>query len=123
MNGRAISFGPFRQLQAAAAGGRQAGAARQRDFDILPFYEQARRQGWSAGRAVARAWPQAFVEGRTWVGQRLAPRSRRRPGGNRYVVTVVGRGYNFVAPVRIDEPSRPCRPDRPVGGGTTCRSP
>ena len=27
-------------------------------------------------------------------------------GGNRYVVTVPGRGYNFVAPVRREEPSR-----------------
>ena len=27
-------------------------------------------------------------------------------GGNRYVVTVVGRGYNFVAPIRKEEPSR-----------------
>ena len=26
-------------------------------------------------------------------------------GGNRYVVTVAGRGYNFVAPVSLEEPS------------------
>jgi hypothetical protein len=27
-------------------------------------------------------------------------------GDNRYVATVVGRGYNFVAPIRTEEPSR-----------------
>ncbi len=31
-------------------------------------------------------------------------------GGNRYIVTVVGRGYNFVAPMRIEEPSRASPP-------------
>ena len=31
-------------------------------------------------------------------------------GDNRYVVTVPGRGYNFVAPVRIEEPSRASPP-------------
>src|SRR5207249_448932 len=31
-------------------------------------------------------------------------------GGNRYVVTVIGQGYNFVAPVRTDEPSRTSPP-------------
>ena len=31
-------------------------------------------------------------------------------GGNRYVITVPGRGYNFVAPVRREEPSRTSPP-------------
>jgi hypothetical protein len=35
-------------------------------------------------------------------------------GGNRYVITVPGRGYNFVAPVRREESSRASPPPPPT---------
>ena len=57
---------------------------------------------------IARAWPQTFVEESNLKLQVSALRRALGDGqgGHRYVVTVPGRGYNFVAPVRPEEPSR-----------------
>jgi hypothetical protein len=63
---------------------------------------------------IARAWPQTFVEEANLKFQVSA--LRRAPGdgqgGHRYVVTVPGRGYNFVAPVSLEGPSRAPLPPR-----------
>jgi predicted ATPase len=57
---------------------------------------------------IARVWPQIFVEEANLKIQISALRRALGDGqgGNRYIVTVVGRGYNFVAPIRVAEPSR-----------------
>jgi len=61
---------------------------------------------------IARAWPRTFVEESNLKFQVSALRRALGDGqgDHRYVVTVPGRGYNFVAPVRIEEPSRPPLP-------------
>src|SRR5205814_4366449 len=57
---------------------------------------------------IARAWPQTFVEEANLKMQVSALRRALGDGqgGHRYVATVPGRGYNFVAPVHHDEPAR-----------------
>src|SRR6185437_3332696 len=59
-------------------------------------------------------WPQTFVEDSNLKIQVSALRRALGDGqaGNRYVVTVPGRGYNFVAPVSLEE--RPQAPPPPT---------
>jgi predicted ATPase/DNA-binding winged helix-turn-helix (wHTH) protein len=114
MNGRAISFGPFRLIaaQRMLLEGDKPVRLGSRAFDILAALVE--RAGEVVGREelMARAWPQTFVEEANLKIQVSALRRALGDGqgGNRYVVTVIGRGYNFVAPVRIDEPSRTLPP-------------
>ena len=56
---------------------------------------------------LARAWPQTFVEESNLKMQVSALRRALGDGqrGQRYVVTVPGRGYNFVAPISFEEPA------------------
>ena len=110
MNRRAISFGPFRLLagERLLLEGDKPVRLGSRAFDILAALVE--RAGEVVGREelMARAWPQTFVEEANLKIQVSALRRALGDGqgGNRYVVTVVGRGYNFVAPVRIGEPAR-----------------
>jgi predicted ATPase/DNA-binding winged helix-turn-helix (wHTH) protein len=79
-----------------------------RAFDILAALVERAGEVVGKEELIARAWPQTFVEEANLKIQVSALRRALGDGqsGNRYVVTVIGRGYNFVAPVRIDEPSR-----------------
>jgi DNA-binding winged helix-turn-helix (wHTH) protein len=110
MDGRAISFGPYRLLaaQRLLLEGDRPVRLGGRAFDILTALVE--RAGEVVGREelIARAWPTTFVEEANLKIQVSALRRALGDGqgDNRYVVTVVGRGYNFVAPIREDEPSR-----------------
>src|SRR4030095_8274733 len=77
-------------------------------FDILAALVE--RPGEVVGKEelIARAWPQTFVEESNLKIQVSALRRALGDGqgGNRYVITVPGRGYNFGAPVRREEPLR-----------------
>src|SRR5450631_979691 len=110
MNGRAISFGPFLLLpeERLLLEGDRPVRLGSRAFDILVFMIE--RAGAVVGKEelIARAWPQTFVEE---ANLKIQVNALRRAlgdgqGGNRYIVTVVGRGYNFVAPIRVAETSR-----------------
>src|ERR1700720_3676277 len=110
MNGRAISFGPFLLLaeKRLLLGGDRPGRIGGRAFDILLFL--VGRAGEVVGKEelIARVWPQTFVEESNLKIQVSALRRALGDGqgNNRYVVNVIGRGYNFVAPIREAEPSR-----------------
>src|SRR5258706_13736034 len=110
MDGGAISFGPFRLLaaQRLLLEGDNPVRLGSRAFDILAALVE--RPGEVVGREqlIARAWPQTFVEDSNLKIQVSALRRALGDGqgGHRYVVTVPGRGYNFVAPVRREERSR-----------------
>ena len=56
---------------------------------------------------IVRAWPQTFVDGSNLKMQVSALRRALGDGqrGQRYVLTVPGRGYNFVAPISFEEPT------------------
>src|SRR3954451_20204837 len=114
MDGRAISFGPFRPLAAGRLllEGDKPVRLGSRAFDILAALVERAGEVVSKEELMARAWPQTFVEEANLKIQISALRRALGDGqgGHRYVVTVVGRGYNFVAPVRIDELSRSLPP-------------
>src|SRR6266849_4727903 len=78
-----------------------------RAFDILAALVERAGEVVSKEELIARAWPQTFVEEANLKIQVSALRRALGDGqgGHRYVVTVPGRGYNFVSPVRLEEPS------------------
>jgi predicted ATPase/DNA-binding winged helix-turn-helix (wHTH) protein len=105
-----VSFGPYRLLAArrlllegdtpVRLGGRA--------FDILSALVERAGEVVSKEELIARAWPATYVEEANLKIQVSALRRALGDGqgNNRYVATVVGRGYNFVAPIRKEEPSR-----------------
>ena len=107
MDGRAISFGPFRLLaaQRLLLEGDKPVRLGSRAFDILAALVERAGEVVGKEELIARAWPQTFVEEANLKIQVSALRRALGDGqgGNRYIVTVPGRGYNFVAPVDLEE--------------------
>src|SRR3954470_24733554 len=110
MDGHAISFGPFRLLAARRLllEGDKPVRLGSRAFDILAALVERGGGGGGKGELIARAWPQTFVEEANLKIQISALRRALGDGqgGHRYVVTVPGRGYNFVSPVTLQEPAQ-----------------
>src|SRR6202040_3283367 len=110
MDEQAISFGPYRLLaaQRLLLEGDKPVRLGSRAFDTLAAL--VGRAGEVVGKEelIARVWPQTFVEESNLKIQVSALRRALGDGqgNNRYVVNVIGRGYNFVAPIREAEPSR-----------------
>src|ERR1700723_2298849 len=105
-----ISFGPFRLLSGQRLLLERGKPVRLggRAFDILSALVERAGEVVSKEELIARAWPATFVEEANLKIQVSALRRALGDGqgDNRYVATVVGRGYNFVAPIRREEPSR-----------------
>src|SRR6266446_6107494 len=110
MDGGAISFGPFRLLAARRLllEGDQPVRLSSRAFDILSAMVERAGEVVGKEELIARAWPQTLVEEANLKIQVSALRRALGDGqsGHRYVVTVTGQGYNFVAPVSREESSR-----------------
>src|SRR5712691_8830984 len=110
MDGHPISFGPYRLLaaQRLLLEGDRPVRLGSRAFDILAALVDRAGEVVTKEQLMARAWPQTFVEDANLKIQVSALRRALGDGqgGHRYVVTIPGRGYNFVAPVRRDEHSR-----------------
>src|ERR1700727_2859085 len=106
MDGSAISFGPYRLLASRrlVLEGDKPVRLGSRAFDILTALVERAGEVVSKEELIARAWPATFVEETNLKIQVSALRRALGDGqgDNRYVATVVGRGYNFVAPVRVD---------------------
>src|SRR3984893_8118191 len=108
MDEQAISFGPYRLLaaQRLLLEGDKPVRLGSRAFEILAAL--VGRAGEVVGKEelIARAWPQTFVEESNLKIQVSALRRALGDGhaGNRFIVTVPGRGYNFVAPVSLEGP-------------------
>jgi DNA-binding winged helix-turn-helix (wHTH) protein len=79
-----------------------------RAFDILAALIERAGTVVRKEELIARVWPKTFVEEANLKIQASALRRALGDGqgDNRYVINVVGRGYNFVAPIRKEEPSR-----------------
>jgi predicted ATPase/DNA-binding winged helix-turn-helix (wHTH) protein len=109
VDGTAISFGPYRLLaaQRLLLEGDKPVRLGGRAFDILTALVERAGEVVGKGELIARAWPATFVEEANLKIQISALRRALGDGqgDNRYVATVVGRGYNFVAPIRKEEPS------------------
>ena len=99
-----ISFGPFRLVatQRLLLEGDKPVRLGSRAFDILTALVERAGEVVSKEQLIARVWPKTFVEEANLKIQVSALRRALgdEQGDNRYVVTVVGRGYNFVAPIR-----------------------
>jgi predicted ATPase/DNA-binding winged helix-turn-helix (wHTH) protein len=121
MDGHAISFGPFRLLatRRLLLEGNKPVRLGSRAFDILAALVERAGEVVGKEELIARAWPQTFVEDSNLKIQVSALRRALGDGqdGHRYVVTVPGRGYNFVAPVRLEEP--PQAPPPPAVASST----
>src|SRR5713101_4867059 len=114
MNAHAISFGPFRLLaaQRLQLEGDNPVRLGSRAFDVLAALVERAGEVVGKEELIARAWPQTFV---VEANLKMQVSALRRAlgdgqGGYRYVVTVPGRGYNFVAPVHHEEPARAALP-------------
>src|SRR5713101_8024942 len=121
MNAHAISFGPFRLLaaQRLLLEGDQPVRLGSRAFDILAALVERAGEVVGKEQLIARAWPQTFVEDANLKIQVSALRRALGDGqgGHRYVVTVPGRGYNFVALVSHDAAvPAPLRPTMATAG-------
>src|SRR4029077_17068446 len=110
MDRRALSFGPFRLIaaQRLLLDGDRPVRLGSRAFDILAALVERAGEVVDKKELIARAWPQTLVEDANLKIQISALRRALGDGqgGHRYVVTVPGRGYNFVAPVSRGEPPR-----------------
>jgi predicted ATPase/DNA-binding winged helix-turn-helix (wHTH) protein len=114
MDGHAISFGPFRLLakQRLLLEGEKPVRLGSRAFDILAALVERAGEVVRKEELIARAWPQTFVEEANLKIQVSALRRALGDGqgGHRYIVTVPGRGYNFVAPLSAKEAPQAQRP-------------
>jgi DNA-binding winged helix-turn-helix (wHTH) protein len=116
MDAHAISFGPFRLLaaQRLLLEGDKPVRLGSRAFDILAALVERAGEVVGKQELITRAWPKTLVEEANLKIQVSALRRALGDGqgGHRYVVTVPGRGYNFVAPVSLKESSRAPPPPR-----------
>src|SRR5439155_3122853 len=114
MDGQAVVFGPFRLLaaQRLLLEGDQPVRLGSRAFDILATLLERPGDVIGKDELVSRAWPKTFVEDANLKIQISALRRALGDGqgGRRYIATIPGRGYNFVAPVRFEKPSRASLP-------------
>jgi DNA-binding winged helix-turn-helix (wHTH) protein len=99
----AMSFGPFHILpsQRLLLEGDQPLRLGSRAFDILVALVERAGELVSKDELRNLVWPGTFVEDGNLKVQVSALRRTLRDGedGNRYITTVAGRGYWFVAPV------------------------
>src|ERR1700722_5449020 len=110
MDAQAISFGPFRLFaeQRLLLEGDRPVRLGSRAFDILAGLVGRPGEGGGKERLLRRGRAQTLGED---SNLKIQVSALRRPlgdgqGGNRYVLTAPGRGYNFVAPVRREETLR-----------------
>jgi DNA-binding winged helix-turn-helix (wHTH) protein/Tfp pilus assembly protein PilF len=79
-----------------------------RAFDVLLYLAQNPGRVVSRDELLRNAWPDAFVDENS-LAQSISVLRRaleEKPGDNSYVVTLPGRGYQFVAPVQVLAPER-----------------
>ena len=105
--GRVFSFGPFRLFpsQRLLLEGNRRVQLGSRAFDILTVLVERAGEVVGKDELIARVWPNVFVEDSNLKTQ--VSGLRRALGeagaGRCYIVTIPGRGYNFVAPVNSSE--------------------
>jgi predicted ATPase/DNA-binding winged helix-turn-helix (wHTH) protein len=108
---RVFSFGPFRLLpaQQLLLDGETRVRVGSRALELLAALVEHAGELVAKSDLMARAWPDTVVEEGSLKVHIAALRRVLGEGqsGRRYVATVSGRGYRFVAPVELVEPDTP----------------
>jgi DNA-binding winged helix-turn-helix (wHTH) protein len=103
-----FQFGEF-QVDALTRTLRREGevvALNRRAFDALVYFVQNPGKVLSREELLKNVWTESFVDENS-LAQSISVLRRaleEKPGDNSYIVTLPGRGYQFVAPVRIVSP-------------------
>ncbi len=77
-----------------------------RSFDVLLYLVQSPGRVISRDELLKGVWPDTFVDENS-LAQSISALRRaleEKPGDNSYIVTLPGRGYQFVSPVRVAAP-------------------
>ena len=111
---RSLSFGPYAvypQERVLSRGGRPVKVG-SRAFDLLLALLSKPGEVLAAAELIARVWPRRVVEDSSLRVQLGLLRKALGDGaqGARYIATLSGRGYSFVAPVSFEGPAAPSRP-------------
>lgn len=116
-----ISFGSFRLLpaQRLLLDGNKPVQLGSRALDLLIALVGKPSELVSKEELMTRVWPKIFVHPANLAVHISALRRALRDGrdGNRFFINVPGRGYVFVAPVKIHDgakPSHPVSPNAPL---------
>lgn len=116
-----IAFGPFRLLpaQRLLLEGDTSVRIGSRALDILITLVESAGTPVSKDELTARTWPSVFVDDGNLRVHIAALRKALRDGeeGTRYLETIPGRGYCFVAPVEICGKGTPALQAAPVSDG------
>jgi DNA-binding winged helix-turn-helix (wHTH) protein len=111
------SFGSFHLLpaQRLLLDGNKPVQLGSRAFDILIALVERPSELVSKEELMARVWPKIFVDPANLAVHMSALRRALRDGrdGNRFFINVPGRGYVFVAPIKIYGPAKPSHPASP----------
>jgi eukaryotic-like serine/threonine-protein kinase len=78
-----------------------------RAFDVLLYFVQNSGKALTRDELLKNVWPDTFVDEHS-LEQSISVLRRaldEKPGDNRYIVTLAGRGYQFVAPVQVVTPN------------------
>ena len=103
--GELIQFGKF-QIDARARTLRREEeivALNYRAFDVLLYFAQNPGRALTRDELLKNVWPDTFVDEHS-LAQSISVLRRalnEKPGDNSYIVTLPGRGYQFVAPVQV----------------------
>lgn len=80
-----------------------------RSFDVLLYLVQNPGKVLTRNELLKNAWPDAFVDEHS-LAQSISVLRRaleEKPGDNSFIVTLPGRGYQFVSPVEVLTPENP----------------
>jgi DNA-binding winged helix-turn-helix (wHTH) protein/TolB-like protein len=103
-----FQFGEF-QIDARARALRREKATvtvNSRTFDVLLYFVQNPGKVLTRDELLKNVWPDSFVDENS-LAQSISALRRaldEKPGDNNYIVTLPGRGYQFVAPVQVVAP-------------------
>jgi DNA-binding winged helix-turn-helix (wHTH) protein/tetratricopeptide (TPR) repeat protein len=92
-----------------------------RAFDVLLYFVQNPGKVLTRDELLKNVWPDSFVDENS-LAQSISTLRRaldEKPGDNSYIVTLTGRGYQFVAPVQVLAPSVDIVPDAATAAGNS----
>src|ERR1700675_547791 len=112
---RAICFGSFQLLpaQRLLLEGNKPLRLGSRALELLIALVERHGELVSKEELMARVWPNTFVEAANLTVHVAALRRTLGDGrgGNRFLINIPGRGYRFVAPIKVSKELAPLPPE------------